>query len=877
MVSEQIEEHEVERLTIDFPIRGMHCASCANRIEKGLKAVSGVQHSTVNFGAERAEVHFDPSRTSPEALHRAVQDLGYEVPQEEVVIPIQGMHCASCVSRIEKGLASVPGVIRATVNLATGQAVIAYIPGPTTLTDLKRAIRGSGYTALEIAVTEAGADREKAIREREARELERKFLVGAVLSTLVVIGALPHMGLQTLSAWIPSLLSSPWTQFLLATPVHFWVGWQFHRGFLITLRHRTADMNTLVSLGTNAGYFYSVIATFSPAFFATEGQAAVYFEAVAVLHTLIILGRWLEARARGRTSEAIKKLMGLQVKTARVLRRVGPEPSATGDESRTGGKAAGVSTDVVEMDIPIEEVERGDLILVRPGEKIPVDGIVREGASAVNESMLTGESLPVEKRSGDEVFGATLNKTGSFIFETTKVGKETALAQIIKLVERAQASKPPIQQLADRIASVFVPAVVSIALVTFGVWVMWGPAPAFIFGLSNFMAVLLIACPCAIGLAGPTAIMVGVGKGAEHGILFRGAEALEMTSKLSAVVLDKTGTLTRGEPSVTDIIVVRPTSNVQRQETSSSSATLDIGLRTLDSEQRELLRLAASAERGSEHPLGESIVARAKEEALELAAAEAFEAIPGHGIRATVAGRHLVMGNRKFMHEQGLALDGLAQEADRVAGEGKTPMFVAVDGVLAGMIAVADTLRPHAQEAVTAFHRLGLPVVMITGDNRRTAEAIAKAVGIDRVLAEVLPEEKASEVRKLQAGGRVVAMVGDGINDAPALAQADVGIAIGTGTDVAMEASDVTLIADDLRAVVTAIALGKRTMRTMKQNFFWALAYNTILIPVAAGVLYPVFGLLMSPVLAGAAMALSSVSVVSNSLRLRGFRPTLTV
>ena len=859
MASRQMEEQTAQGSSIDIPIRGMHCASCAGRIEKGLQAVPGVEHASVNFGAERAVVRFDPSRTSIDALRRAVKDLGYEVPQEEVVIPIQGMHCASCVRRIEEALTAVPGVTRASVNLATEQAVISYLPGTTTLTELRRAIQDSGYTPLEIAVSEPGADREKAVREREAAELKRKFLMGALLSTLIVIGALPHMGLHAVGAWIPPLLSSPWVQLLLATPVHFWVGWQFHRGFLTTLRHRTADMNTLVSVGTNAGYFYSVMATVAPSFVAIEQQAAVYFETVAVLHTLIILGRWLEARARGRTSEAIKKLIGLQAKTARVLRR-----------SDAG---------LVEQDIPIEQVQVADWIVVRPGEKIPVDGIVREGVSAVDESMLTGESLPVEKRAGATVFGATLNKTGAFTFEATKVGRQTALAQIIRLVEKAQASKPPIQRLADRIAAVFVPAVVGIALVTFVVWAVWGPAPALVFALSNLMAVLLIACPCAIGLAAPTAVMVGVGKAAEHGILFRGAEALEVTSKLTAVVLDKTGTLTRGEPSVTDIIVgsgfsVQGSGVVQTSGV-GSNPTMSHEPSTLNPKQRELLRLAASAERGSEHPLGESIVARAKAEGLALVTPEGFEAIPGHGVRSTVEGRRLVLGNLKLMQEQGFRLDGWAEEGERLAAQGKTPVFLGVDGALTGMIAVADTLKPHAREAVAAFRRLGLQVVMMSGDSRRTAEAIAREVGIDRVLAEVLPEEKASEVRKLQAEGHVVAMAGDGINDAPALAQADVGIAIGTGTDVAIEASDVTLITDDLRAVVTAIALGARTMRTMKQNFFWAMAYNVILIPVAAGALYPVLGLLMSPVLAGAAMAFSSVSVVLNSLRLRAFRPTL--
>jgi P-type Cu+ transporter len=584
-------------------------------------------------------------------------------------------------------------------------------------------------------------------------------------------------------------------------------------------------MNTLVSVGTSAGYLYSVLVTFVPGLFAAEGlRAGVYFETVAILHTLIILGRYLEARARGRTSEAIKKLMGLQAKTARVVRN---------------GR---------EVDIPVEEVRVGDLVVVRPGEKIPVDGIVREGYSAVDESMLTGESLPLEKNPGDEVFGATLNKTGTFTFAATKVGRETALNQIITLVEEAQASKPPIQQLADKIAGVFVPAVISIAVVSFGIWMVWGPQPALLFALSNFMAVLLIACPCAIGLAAPTAVMVGIGKGAEHGILFRGAEALELASKLSTVILDKTGTLTQGEPSVTDLVPVN-------------------GIPA-----RDLLRVAASAERGSEHPLGEAIVQPAEAEGVEMGSPEAFLAIPGHGTRASAKGRQVLLGNLKLMADAGVELNVLAKEAEHLADAGKTPMFVAVDGEAIGIIAVADTLKPHSREAVTAFHRLGLEVAMLTGDNWRTAAAIARQVGIDHVLAEVLPQVKAEEVKRLQAAGKVVAMVGDGINDAPALAQADVGIAIGTGTDVAMEASDVTLITGGLRGVVTAIALSKRTMRTMKQNFFWAFIYNTGLIPVAAGVLYPIAGILMSPILAGAAMAFSSVSVVTNSLRLRRFR-----
>ncbi len=804
---------------IELPVQGMSCASCVARIEKGLAAVPGVHEAHVNLAAERATLTIDPDRVGVAELAQTIHELGYEVPARALALSVGGMSCASCVAKIERGLRALPGVVRASVNLATERATIEALPSVRT-EDIRRVVEALGYTAQALETPAAEVDREKATREREIRRLGLKTLVGAALSLPLMLGSFPEW-----VPWVPSWLADRVVLFLLATPVHLWVGWQFHIGFWKALRHRTADMNTLVSVGTSAGYVYSVLVTFVPGLFAAEGLAAgVYFETVAILHTLIILGRFLEARAKGRTSEAIKKLLGLQAKTARVVR------------------------DGREVDIPVEAVQVGDLVVVRPGEKIPVDGIVREGASAVDESMLTGESLPVEKRPGAEVFGATLNKTGAFRFEATKVGAETVLAQIIRLVEEAQGSKPPIQQLADRIAGVFVPAVIVIALVSFGVWLAWGPAPALLFALSNFMAVLLIACPCAIGLAAPTAVMVGIGKGAEHGILLRGAEALELASKLSTIALDKTGTLTKGEPSVTDLL---PVNGVPA---------------------RDLLRLAASAERGSEHPLGDAIVTRAQGEGVELGSPDAFEAVPGHGIRARVEGRQLLLGNLKLMTDEGVDPGGLAKEAERLADEGKTPMFVAVDGRAAGVIAVADTLKPHSREAVTAFHRLGLEVAMITGDNRRTAEAIARQVGIERVLAEVLPPDKAAEVKRLQADGRVVAMVGDGINDAPALAQADVGIAIGTGTDVAIEASDVTLITGDLRGVVTAIALSKRTMRTMKQNFFWAFVYNTVLIPVAAGVLYPVAGALMSPILAGAAMALSSVSVVSNSLRLRRFR-----
>ncbi len=804
---------------LDLPIEGMSCASCAGRIEKGLAELPGVSEATVNFATQKATILFDPGATGPEAFRAKVKDLGYDVGAERATISIRGMSCASCVEKIENALRGTEGVLSASVNFGTERASVEYLSATVGLPQLKATIKNLGYEPLEEEGEEA-ADRERLARQKEVRTLKRKFIVGAALSVLIFLGSF-----QEWFSWVPDALASYYTLLILTTPVQFWVGWQFYKGFFAAARHRSADMNTLIAVGTSAAYLYSAVATLYPSFFAQSGmKPSVYFDTAAVIITLILLGRLLEAVAKGQTSEAIKRLMGLQAKTARVVR------------------------DSEEVDIPIEDVQKGDIVLVRPGEKVPVDGTIIEGHSALDESMLTGESIPVEKGPGDEVIGATINKMGAFKFKATKVGKETALAQIIKLVEEAQGSKAPIQRLADKIAGIFVPIVIAIAVATFIVWYLFGPAPAFNFALVNFVAVLIIACPCALGLATPTAIMVGTGKGAENGVLIRGGESLETAHKLTSIIFDKTGTLTKGEPSVTGIVTAEGFS------------------------EEAILAAAASAERGSEHPLGEAILRAARERELPLHEAEGFNAIAGHGIEARVNGKGVLVGNKRLMEERGIELGKLAARAEELAGEGQTPMYLALDSRAAGIIAVADTLKEGAIEAVKALHRLGIEVVMITGDNPRTAQAIARKVGIDRVLSEVLPEDKAQEVKKLQAEGKRVAMVGDGINDAPALAQADIGISIGTGTDVAMEASDITLITGDLQGVVRAITLSKRTIRTIKQNLFWAFAYNSAGIPIAAGVLYPFFGILLNPIFAAAAMAFSSVSVVSNSLRLKRVR-----
>jgi Cu+-exporting ATPase len=815
-----------DKQTVTLPIGGISCASCAARIEKGLRNLSGIKEANVNLATEKAVVTYDPQVLNEEGLIRTIEDLGYKVPlpenkAEKMVISVGGMTCAACVRKVEKALAALDGVSEASVNLATEKATVLYQPGLLEKADFRKVIEDLGYEVRGF--DEILADRERQARAEEIRRQKRKFVFSACLTAAAFIGSFPEW-----FPWWPKVLREPITLFILTTPVQFWAGWQFYRGFWSALKHRTSDMNTLIAVGTSAAYVYSTVVTFFPGVFRAYGlKLGVYYDTAAMIITLILLGKLLEAIAKGHTSEAIKRLMGLRVKTARIIR------------------------EGVELDIPVEEVRQGDWVVVRPGEKIPVDGIVREGNSAVDESMLTGESIPVEKSPGERVMGATINKTGSFKFEATKVGKETVLAQIIKLVEEAQGSKAPIQRLADRVASVFVPTVILIALVTFAVWLIFGPSPAFTFALLNFVAVLIIACPCAMGLATPTAIMVGTGRGAENGILIKSGESLETVHRVKTIIFDKTGTLTQGKPEVTDVAA----SDGFKEE--------------------QVLSWAASVEKGSEHPLGEAIVHAAKEKGMQLSAVEAFEAIPGQGVKARIDGQQLLLGNLRLMEENGVQVGGLRDRAERLAGEGKTPMIVALDGRAAGVVAVADTLKPNTLEAVESLHRMGLEVIMITGDNERTAKAVASQVGIDRVLAEVLPWDKSQQVKKLQEEGKVVAMVGDGINDAPALAQADVGIAIGTGTDVAMESSDITLITGDLRAVIAAIQLSRRTIRTIKQNLFWAFIYNILGIPIAAGILYPFWGILLNPMIASAAMAMSSVSVVSNSLRLKRFQPKI--
>ena len=796
---------------IQFQVLGMTCAACATRIEKKVPKLEGVMEINVNLGTEKASVIYDGDKIKLKDIIAKIKETGYDVPTDKVEIKIQGMTCAACSSRVERGLNKTEGVLEANVNLALEKAHIHYVPSIVGIADLKKKIREIGYEVIE-ADEEGSTDREREAREKEIKQQKNLVILSALLSLPLL--AMMFIDWFNLHEIAPAFLMSPLFQFVLATPVQFGVGRYFYVDAYRAIKGGSANMSVLVALGTSAAYFYSVGATF---FSNWIGTSHVYYESAAIIITLVLFGKYLEAKAKGRTTEAIKKLMGLQPKTARVIR-----------EGR-------------ELDIPVEELVVGDIIFVRPGEKIPVDGIIIEGSSSVDESMLTGESIPVDKNVGSEVIGATINKHGGFKFKATKVGKDTALAQIIKVVEEAQGSKAPIQRMADVISAYFVPVVIAISFLTFVIWYFIAAPGQFTEALLPAIAVLVIACPCALGLATPTSIMVGTGKGAENGILIKGGEHLENAHKINTVVFDKTGTVTKGEPQVTDILVAQGIT------------------------EEELLVYAASVEKNSEHPLAQAIVQYSQKRGLELLEVKDFQAIPGHGVQGQIEGKRILLGNRKLMEKNQINIDAFLPNLEKLEGEGKTAMLVALDIDLAGILAVSDTVKESSARAIKKLKEMGIEVVMITGDNRRTAQAIANQVGIEKVLAEVLPEKKGEEVQKLKNEGKVVAMVGDGINDAPALATADVGIAIGTGTDVAMETADITLISGDLEGIVAAIQLSKATIRNIKENLFWALIYNTLGIPIAA------LGLL-SPVIAGGAMAFSSVSVVSNALRLKRWK-----
>lgn len=790
-------------------ITGMTCAACANRIEKGLKKMDGVTEANVNFALERATVTFDPKRATIPQMQEQIEHLGYGTVKQTTDFQITGMTCAACANRIEKGLNKMPGVVTANVNLALETARVEYDPTMVTLEHMQKKVEQLGYKAMP----KEGQQDASAHKQKEISKQKRRFIISALLSLPLLWSMISHFSFLSW-IWMPMIFMDPWFQLILATPVQFYIGGHFYVGAYKALRNKSANMDVLVALGTSAAYFYSLYLTFE---WVQAGAGAhgpeMYYETSSILITLVILGKLFEALAKGRTSEAIKTLMGLQAKTALVVR------------------------DGQEMTIPVEEVVAGDIIIVKPGEKIPVDGEVVEGASSVDEAMLTGESLPVDKRAGDPVIGATINKNGVLRIQATKVGKETALAQIIKVVEEAQGSKAPIQRVADAISGIFVPIVVAISVLAFIAWFVWITPGEFANALEIAIAILVIACPCALGLATPTSIMAGSGRAAESGILFKGGEHLEATHRINTIILDKTGTVTKGKPELTDVVV---------------SGWMET----------DLLALVGAAEKNSEHPLAEAIVAGIITKGIQLPRTDTFEAIPGHGIKANVMGKEVLVGTRKLMAQFQVSINHAQDQMDQLEQAGKTAMLIAVDQQYAGIVAVADTIKETSAQAVKRLKDMGIEVIMITGDNQRTAGAIAKQVGITRVLAEVLPEGKADEVKKLQAQGKKVAMVGDGINDAPALAMADIGMAMGTGTDVAMEAADVTLMRGDLNSIPDAIYMSRKTMGNIRQNLFWALAYNSIGIPIAA------IGLL-APWVAGAAMALSSVSVVLNALRLQ--------
>ncbi|MDR7001329.1 heavy metal translocating P-type ATPase [Neobacillus niacini] len=792
----------------NFQITGMTCAACATRIEKGLKKMEGVKEANVNLALEESTIKYDPELVTDQDFQKKIQDLGYDVVKEKKEFDITGMTCAACATRIEKGLNKLEGVDKATVNLALESATVEYNPSLISPQDIIKRVESLGYGAISKEEKIEKVDH----RQKQIKKQQGKFIFSAILSFPLLWAMVSHFSFTSF-IYLPDMFMNPWLQLALATPVQFIIGKQFYVGAYKALRNKSANMDVLVALGTSAAYFYSLYETIKSIGTHTH-MVELYYETSSILITLILLGKLFEAKAKGRSSEAIKKLMGLQAKTAIIVR------------------------DGIEKEIPLEEVIEGDIVYIKPGEKVPVDGEIIEGSSSLDESMLTGESVPVDKTVGDSVIGATINKNGFLKVKATKVGRDSVLAQIIKVVEEAQGSKAPIQPLADQISGIFVPIVVGIAILTFLIWFIWISPGEFATALEKLIAVLVIACPCALGLATPTSIMAGSGRAAEFGILFKGGEHLERTHKIDTVILDKTGTVTKGIPELTDIIL---------------HETVD---------EKEFLSLVASSENKSEHPLAQSIVKGVKDKNIPLKEVQEFEAIPGYGVKAMVENKRVLIGTRRLMNSENIDVTQALSTMESLESHGKTAMLVSIDGAYIGIIAVADAIKETSKEAVRRLKELNINVIMITGDNSRTAESIAKQVGIDRVIAEVLPEGKAEEVNKLQKEGRKVAMVGDGINDAPALAVADIGMALGTGTDVAMEAADITLIKGDLNTIADAIFMSKKTIRNIKQNLFWALAYNCIGIPIAA------MGLL-APWLAGAAMAFSSVSVVLNALRLQ--------
>ncbi|MBL4984877.1 heavy metal translocating P-type ATPase [Bacillus safensis] len=800
---------------IDFQITGMTCAACAGRIEKGLNRLEGVEDASVNLALETSHIVYETEQLTPDDLKRKVQSLGYDVVMEQAEFDIEGMTCAACANRIEKKINRMDGVDHGSVNFALETLQVTYHPGQTSTNDIKDAVHSIGYSLIEPAADQA-EEGKKDHRQAAIEKQTARFLFSMILSLPLLWAMVSHFSFTSF-IWLPEAFMNPWVQLALAAPVQFIVGWPFYVGAYKALRNKSANMDVLVALGTSAAFFYSLYESIQSAIRGTH-EAALYYETSAVLITLIVLGKLMEARAKGRSSEAIQKLMGLQAKEA-VIERDGKQ-----------------------MTVPISDVKVNDLVFVKPGEKVPVDGEIIEGTTAIDESMITGESLPVDKTAGDMVIGATINKNGFIKIKATKVGKETALSQIIRVVEQAQGSKAPIQRMADQISGIFVPIVVGIAVLTFLIWFFFVDPGNVTSALETFIAVIVIACPCALGLATPTSIMAGSGRAAESGILFKGGEHLEVTQSLDTVVLDKTGTVTKGEPSLTDVLAY-------------ANWTEDT-----------LLQLAGSAEQQSEHPLARAITDGMKERGLEAVEVEAFQADPGHGIEAKAAGHKLLIGTRKLLQKHHIQYEQIEASVTTLEEQGKTAMLVAIDGEFAGIVAVADTIKSSSPQAISRLKEQGIHVVMMTGDNKLTAEAIAKQAGIDHVIAEVLPEEKAAHIAALQEQGKKVAMVGDGINDAPALATANIGMAVGTGTDVAMEAADITLMTGDLHAIADALEFSKKTMRNIKQNLFWALAYNCIGIPIAA------FGFL-APWLAGAAMAFSSVSVVLNALRLQRLKP----